>query len=168
MILGFIDEAQVSGARLHMACKEVGLAPTTIQRWRRRPDGGDDLRHGPKTSPKNKLSELQRRRVLEVANSQEFRNLSPKQIVPALADRDLYIGSESTFYRVLRAEKQLAHRGRAKPPVSQPPSEHRATGPNPRLVVGHHLPEVLHSRLLLLPLPVRGRVEPEDRGLGSP
>jgi len=130
MILGWIDEAQASGARLRMACKEVGLAATTIQRWRKRPDGGGDMRHGPKTTPKNKLSEQQRREVLEVANSPEFRNQSPKQIVPALADAERYLASESTFYRILREEKQLAHRGRAKPRASQPPSEHRATAPN--------------------------------------
>jgi transposase InsO family protein len=130
MILGWIDEAQANGARLRPACKEVGLAATTILRWRGQPGGGDDMRHGPKTTPKNKLSEKQRGRLLEVANGPAFRNQSPKQIVPALADAGQYIASESTFYRILREEKQLAHRGRAKPRVSQPPSEHRATGPN--------------------------------------
>ena len=114
MIVGWIDEACAAGARLRLACKEVGIHPTTIQRWRKRPGG--DLRHGPKTTPANKLSNRQRRELLEVANSAEFRNLSPKQIVPKLADKDRYIASESTFYRVLREEKQLAHRGRAKPP----------------------------------------------------
>ena len=32
------------------------------------------------------------------------------QIVPRLADRGEYVASESTFYRVLRAENQLIHR----------------------------------------------------------
>jgi len=127
-ILELIEEAHAAGARLHRCCHELGLSPRTIQRWRAQ-DVGDDRRFGPKTDPSNKLSATERRRVLEIANSAEFRDMSPKQIVPTLADREVYVASESTFYRVLREENQLAHRGRAKPPVSQPPAEHVATGP---------------------------------------
>lgn len=129
MILGWIDEARKEGARHTPCCKELGLDPRTIQRWRSQ-DGGDDQRNGSKTEPKNKLSRAERARVLEVVNSREFRDKSPKQIVPTLADRGEYIGSESTIYRILREEDQLAHRGTSKPRESRPPREHRATGPN--------------------------------------
>jgi transposase InsO family protein len=63
-------------------------------------------------------------------NSPAYRDKSPKQIVPLLADEGKYIASESTTYRVLREEDQLVRRGRTKPPESRPPREHRATGPN--------------------------------------
>lgn len=128
MILSWLDEAQAAGARLAPACRELGLDPRTVQRWRA-VGGGDDRRHGPKTDVPNKLTPAERRTVLEVANRAEFRDLSPKQIVPKLADQGTYVASESTFYRVLREEKQLVHRGRAKAPSSRPPTEHRATGP---------------------------------------
>lgn len=128
MILGWLDEAQAAGARLAPACHALGLDPRTIQRWRVR-GGGDDQRHGPKTEARNKLTAAERQQVLDVANSAEFRDLSPKQIVPKLADQDRYVASESTFYRVLREEDLLARRGRAKAPTSQPPAERRATGP---------------------------------------
>jgi len=36
--------------------------------------------------------------------------------VPALADRGIYIASESTFYRILRKENMHHHRGSAKAP----------------------------------------------------
>jgi transposase InsO family protein len=127
MILEWIDEAQAAGARLGPACRSVGLDVRTVQRWQ--VHGVDDMRHGPKTVPPNKLKEVERRRVLEVANSPAYRDKSPQQIVPDLADQGIYIASESTFYRVLRAEKQMAHRGRAKAPASQAPVERRATGP---------------------------------------
>jgi transposase InsO family protein len=65
--------------------------------------------------PKNKYSELERKRLLAVVNSEEFCNLPPSQIVPRLADRGQFIGSESTLYRVLNAEGQLAHRGEERP-----------------------------------------------------
>lgn len=128
-LLALIDEAQKAGARLQFCCKELGLDPRTVQRWRE--EGvGDDGRHGPKTAPSNKLTTAERAKVIEVANSAEYRNKSPKQIVPALADKGVYVASESTFFRVLREEEQLTHRGHANPPTSHPPAELRATGPN--------------------------------------
>lgn len=129
MILQWLDEAQRSGARLAPACCELGLDPRTIQRWRAQ-GIGDDRRHGPKTAPSNKLTAAERREVLAIASSPAYRDKSPKQIVPLLSDAGKYVASESTFYRVLREEKQLTHRGRAKPPKSRPPREQRATGPN--------------------------------------
>lgn len=129
MILGWIAEARAAGARQSACCRELGLDPRTVQRWRVS-DVGDDQRHGPKSAPSNKLSPAERRRVLTIANSPRYRDKSSKQIVPLLADDGTYVASESTFYRVLREEDQLVHRGRAKPPATRPPREHRATGPN--------------------------------------
>ena len=49
-------------------------------------------------------------------NSEEFSSKSPCEIVPILADRGEYLGSESTFYKVLKEEGMLVHRGRARKP----------------------------------------------------
>ena len=43
-------------------------------------------------------------------NSDEYKDLPPSQIVPRLADKGLYVASESTLYRLLRQAGQLAHR----------------------------------------------------------
>ncbi len=59
-----------------------------------------------------------------------FRDLSPRQIVPLLADEGQYLASESTFYRVLREAGQLAHRSPARPARAHKPKEHIAHGPN--------------------------------------
>jgi len=128
MILSLIDEAVRSGARLRSASREFGLSPRTIQRWRGH-DGGEDRRHGPRTAPANKLSVEERQKIVETVNSPEFRDLSPNQIVPRLADQQVYLASESTMYRILCEEKQLAHRERSKPRRSRRPKEHVATGP---------------------------------------
>lgn len=117
-----------SGLSLEGACDEVGLSVRTVQRWRKQPGCGDG-RYGPRRKPANALSAAERRRVLSVANSPEFRDQSPKQIVPALADRGEYIASESTFYRILREEGQLAHRGSSKPRHPRPVPTHTADGP---------------------------------------
>jgi transposase InsO family protein len=123
-----VDEAVRAGARLERACQVVGLSARTLQRWVR-PGGEKDRREGPHRVPKNKLSEAERRRIVATANAPEHKDLSPKQIVPKLADQGVYVASESTFYRVLRAEGLLAHRERSRPP-SRRPKERVATGPN--------------------------------------
>lgn len=127
MIIEIVNEAVQSGARLHKAAGIIGLSARTIMRWRQ--DGGCDRRKGPKKEPANKLSEKERENLLEVANSVPFRDLSPKQIVPSLADQGVYLASESSFYRVLRDHKMLTHHQRSKPPVSRRPREHVASGP---------------------------------------
>ena len=76
---------------------------------------GDDQRPQRVQAPRNKLSTLERERLLAVANSVEFGSLSPSQMVRRLADSGQYIASEATFYRVLRAENQLKHRGAERP-----------------------------------------------------
>ncbi len=106
----------------------LGLTCRTVQRWRNQ-NGGYDRRNGPKTAPANKLTPAERQRVLAVANSPEYRDLSPRQIVPRMADQGLYIASESTFYRLLRAENQLVHRERCRPVTHRRPKEKKATGP---------------------------------------
>ncbi len=129
MILELIDEAVAAGAREHAACALFGLSPRALQRWRVA-DIGDDHRYGPKTNPHNRLTDRERQQVLAILNAPAYRDLSPKQIVPRLADQGRYIASESTMYRILREEGQLAHRGRAKPPSTRTVEEHVATAPN--------------------------------------
>src|SRR5688500_2589676 len=104
MTLTLIEDARDTGLSLEAACARVGVAQRTVQRWKRL-ETTEDGRRGPRTQSGNRLSEAERKRVLEVANSEKYRNMSPKQIVPRLADEGKYIASESTFYRVLREAK---------------------------------------------------------------
>lgn len=125
MILGLVDEAVCCGARLGPACQTLGLTARTVQLWQEQ--GGGDRRHGPKSAPPNKLSRVERRRVLEIVNSPECCGLSPNQIVPRLADEGTYVASEATIYRILREEDVLASSpalatGRHRAPRSVSPS----------------------------------------------
>jgi putative transposase len=128
MIFELIEEAVQAGARREPACGILGLTARTLQRWKQQ-DCGADRRRGPNNTPTNKLCPEEREHLLKVVNSPEFRDLSPKQIVPLLADREEYVGSESTMYRVLRAEGQLGYRQSARPPRARRPREYVATGP---------------------------------------
>lgn len=126
-VLDLIEEAVAAGARQEAACAELGLDARTVQRWRRQPEDG---RKGPKTTPPNALTAQQRRRVLDVLTSERFRDHSPRQIVPRLADEGVYVASESTMYRLLQSEQLNAHRGRSRPPTHHRPPELVATGVN--------------------------------------
>ena len=128
MIIDLIDKAVKSGARLKKAAEIMGLSDRTIIRWHHQ-DGGQDHRKGPSTASANKLSEQERQQILTISNSAPFRDLSPKQIVPTLADQGIYLASESSFYRVLKEHEMLTHRQSSKPAVSHRPKEHLATGP---------------------------------------
>jgi transposase InsO family protein len=128
MIINLIDKAVESGARLKMAADIMGLSARTIIRWRQQ-GNNQDQRKGPLTTPANKLNEQERQQVIDISNSASFRDLSPKQIVPKLADQGVYLASESTFYRVLKENKMLTHRQASKPAVANRPKEHMATGP---------------------------------------
>jgi transposase InsO family protein len=108
----------------------VGLSMRTVQRWRKEVNGGDDRRHGPNTVPANKLSEHEERRLLAVLNSPEHRDLSPRQVIPALAEQGTYIASEATAYRVLHKHGMQQHRASTRPPTSNKPDELVACAPN--------------------------------------
>ena len=127
MIVDLIDKAIESGARLEKAAAIMGISARTIIRWRQK-GGGQDQRKGPLTAPANKLSKQERQQILDISNSAPFRDLSPKQIVPKLADQGVYLASESTFYRVLKEHAMLAYRQASRPAVTRP-KEHVATGP---------------------------------------
>ena len=122
-VMGLVSEAMTAGARQDRACAAISLSARTMQRWQCDVVRGDQ-RSLRVHAPQNKLSELERQRLLAIANSAEFGHLPPSQIVPRLADRGQYVASESTFNRILKAEHQLRHRSPARP--GQPRSKPRA------------------------------------------
>ena len=109
------EDAIRSGARKFKAAQVIGFSLRQLQRWRRAPERPD----GRKGSPRHVAHALttdERRAMMDFANCPEYCDLSPRRIVPTLADRGIYIASESTFYRVLRANGCLKHRQRWKTP----------------------------------------------------
>ena len=92
----------------------IGISAKTLQRWERS-DNKQDRRIESKHEPKNKLTEIERQRVIKISNESEFAHLPPCQIVPRLADKGQYIASEASFYRILNEENQLKHRDKSKP-----------------------------------------------------
>ena len=145
-----IAQAHVQGARLAPACALAGIDVRTLQRWK----SHDGLSHGDRRPdadrpvPSHALSKTERAQIIAVANEPRFADTPLARIVPALADEGIYIASESSFHRVLRAHGQMNRRGRAQPPrASRPPTTHIATAPA----------EVWCWDLTFLPTQIQGR-----------
>ncbi len=111
----------------------MGLSERTFKRWRAEGDQvAADKR--PKTAPvaqPHQLTAAEEEAILITCNLKEYQSLPPSQVVPALADKGIYIASEASFYRVLKKHRQLNHRGRTQPrqTVARPTS-FTATDPN--------------------------------------
>ena len=127
-----IETAHRTGARLRLACGIAGIDERTLQRWKA-DEGlirGDGRPLAVRPAPSHALNSDERARLLSVANEPRFAAVPPARIVPMLADEGVYLASESTFARVLKAHGQNAHRGRAKAPrKGRPPTTHIATAP---------------------------------------
>ena len=127
-----IDIAHSAGARLKPACEIAGIDVRTLQRWKAHEGliASDGRPQAVRPVPRHALSEAERAELLRVANEPRFAAVPPARIVPMLADEGVYLASESSFSRVLRAQGQSAHRGRAKAPRAvRPPTTHIATAP---------------------------------------
>jgi len=125
-----IQEARDGGARLEQVCDVAGIDARTLQRWNAH-EGltkGDGRPTAVRPTPAHALSVDERAKLVSVANEPRFCTVPPARIVPMLADEGVYLASESSFARVLRAHGQTAHRGRAKAPkAKRPPTTHIAS-----------------------------------------
>ena len=127
LALDLIKEAYEAGASQQSACIVLGITPKTVQRWKKKLEDGRIAR---KMIPHNKLTKEEEEQILKIVNQRENTNLSPAAIVPKLADQGKYLASESTMYRLLRKENQLAHRAASRPGNTYRPKGVIATRPN--------------------------------------
>ena len=129
-----IDEAVEAGAKRCSACEILCISERTYKRWsdERSANGiSEDKRpKAERPEPDNRIPDEDRQEIIDICSSPEYASMSPCEIVPALADEGIYIASESTFYRVLKEEKMLNHRGRSAAPSWNHPTTYCATASN--------------------------------------
>ena len=114
-MIDFIQEAIADGCRLPPACKETDICLRTYRRWLKGGNVTEDQRpDAVRPEPANKLSDVEKQIIVSTCNQPEYASKPPSQIVPKLADLGLYIGSESSFYRVLHEHNQVQHRGKTQ------------------------------------------------------
>lgn len=112
------------------ACEIAGIDMRTLQRWKAQAGltAGDGRPQAVRPTPSHALSAAERAALLAVANEPRFASVPPARIVPMLADEGVYLGSESSMARVLKAHGQNTRRGRAKAPrATRVPTTHLAT-----------------------------------------
>jgi len=116
-----------NGSRHAIACDDMEIDVKTFKRW---VIDTTDKRKGPVKTPGNKLHLDEVEKIVKVCTSQRYMDLPPSQIVPLLADDGVYLASESTFYKILKARKLLEHRGKSKRKSLELPLALIATRPN--------------------------------------
>jgi putative transposase len=148
VILAAVADAQTAGSRLKAACSMLGISARTIERWRGDKGSSEDRRCGPRQRPPHALTPAEETEAIALLTCPEYRGVSPKQLVPRLADQGTYVASESTLYRLRR--RLGLHEGRRpvlRNHVTRANVVHRATGPN----------QVWSWDITYLPTTLRGR-----------
>ena len=114
------------------ACEAVGAPQASWYRRHRQspaPARPAPIPHRDRPQPRA-LSEQEQKEILEILHSDRFVDVSPTEVWAVLLDEGRYLGSTSTFYRLLRCasgtrerRKQATHPATVKPELV-------ATGPN--------------------------------------
>ena len=114
------------------ACRMAGVAQAT---WYRRhrisppPPKAAPVPHTERVQPRA-LSPAERTAILDALHSDRFADLAPAEVWATLLDEGIYLGSVSTYYRVLReAGESRERRAQATHPAAVKP-ELAADGPN--------------------------------------
>jgi len=120
------------------ACALLDISRRTLQRWGT--EGLGDRRKGAVKRIPRQLSEEERETLYRTATEQRFQDMTPAEIVPTLLDEGIYLASERTLYRLLKARAALAPR-QESPSTRQSPSSAclGGYGAKPGLDVGHHM-----------------------------
>lgn len=118
-----IAERNAAGFTVAQLCETLGISRSTWYR-RGRPKGPD------RRQPPRKLAGPERTAILKVLDSEAFRDEAVPTVHAKLLDEGIYLCSQRTMYRVLKAERQVRQRRHEREhPVYQKP-ELLATGPN--------------------------------------
>ena len=114
------------------ACQAVGAAQAGYYRRHRHsppPQRPTPVGHRERAQPRA-LSKAERQAILDQLHSDRFVDMSPTEVWATLLDQGVYLGSISTFYRLLRQTGETRERRRqATHPATVRP-ELVATAPN--------------------------------------
>lgn len=122
-VLSAVRRVIAGGGRGVDACRALGVSPRTVRRWRR---GLVDARTSRAPVVRHAFGARARARLFRLLSASRHRGLSVRQLVPLLADRGIYVASEATLYRMLRARRRRTTRSGEQRTRA---TSHRATGP---------------------------------------
>lgn len=114
------------------ACEAVGVAQASYYRRRRQspaPPRPEPIGHRQRRQPRA-LSAAEQQAILDVLHSDRFADLAPAEVWAILLDGGVYLGSESTFYRLLRRAGEVGERRRQATHPAKVKPELVANAPN--------------------------------------
>jgi len=88
------------------------------------------MRKGAHKEDPRKLTEEERKKIVNLCCSKQYQDLTPYEIVPILAENGKYIASESTFYRVMKHEGLVTSKKPRRKRKDGRPDELKATAIN--------------------------------------
>ena len=129
-----LEMGTAAGAPASGIARILGVSTRTLRRWREEIRCSGSSIDGRKGAPRrvaHKLTAEERQQVIDTVNDPRFADLTPAQIIAILAEEGVYIASEMSFYRIMREEGLLHHRGSTRPPREpRPVPRLEASGPN--------------------------------------
>lgn len=126
-VIGLIDEAMASGARQSKACVVIDLDERRLRNWRK---SGGDGRTGGYRAKDQALSAAEKDAIVEAFSAPDLKDLPPKQAFIRLLDRGVYLGSYSSFLRVLKEREVVGCKGHRNGTGNKKRPELAATAPN--------------------------------------
>jgi putative transposase len=94
------------------ACEAVGAAQASYYRRHRQsppPARPEPISHRQRRQPRA-LSAAEQQAILDVLHSDRFADVAPAEVWATLLDEGVYLGSQSTFYRLLRQAGEVRER----------------------------------------------------------
>lgn len=98
-----IQEAVTSGARQAKACEAIGLTPRRFYRWQK---DIEDKRTGGYRARGQKLTEMEKDKIIEAFNQPEVYPLPIRGAFAKLLDMGIYLASPASVYRVFHERGQ--------------------------------------------------------------
>jgi putative transposase len=114
------------------ACEAVGAAQASYYRRHRQspaPQRLEPVPHRQRCQPRA-LTAAERQAILDVLHSDRFADMSPTEVWATLLDEGVYLGSQSTFYRLLRRAGEVRERRRQATHPAKVKPELVANSPN--------------------------------------
>jgi putative transposase len=135
-ILAVIKSSQVQGVSVRRSCLILAIAHRRVIRWQKQARQGESLANlkPGSTEPLHRVLPEEIDRIVAMAKSQEYVDLSHRILAVTACDKGLFQASFSTVYRVLKERNMMtargpggAHNGNSKAPIRKDLS-----GPNQR------------------------------------
>lgn len=126
------QDARCNGVPVIDFCDAVGVPERSFYKWKK-DDNVIDIKRGRKRSPPNKLSNVDKKKVVDLLLRKDWVDYSPREIYYKLLDEErTIIASPSTFYRVAKEKSLLTKRVKNDPkkPLNREKPELSATGIN--------------------------------------